>query len=186
VKHRLLRILLACSLTISLLSLIAWPLSYVWAPRAAYIGRSSSVHCWTAGGQLVWLRQSGPGVDIYAANPGIGPGTWHVSSNRYHARRYDSVDRWNSFRESLRIRVDRISVAQPSGRVVNQRHVTLPYWPIAWLFAMPPAIAFQRHRIRQSRMREGLCMRCGYDLRASGGRCPECGFDRSVGAPVTA
>ena len=35
-------------------------------------------------------------------------------------------------------------------------------------------IAFIRDRSRR-RTRSGLCLRCGYDLRMSGTRCPECG-----------
>lgn len=43
----------------------------------------------------------------------------------------------------------------------------LPAW---WLACEPP------RRRRAYRLREGLCLNCGYDLRASKDRCPECGI----------
>lgn len=55
--------------------------------------------------------------------------------------------------------------------------LTLPYWQIVVLFSILPAIYLLRfkERRRADRIRRGLCGECGYDLRASPDRCPECG-----------
>jgi hypothetical protein len=58
------------------------------------------------------------------------------------------------------------------------RSLVIPYWSLLCATATPPALAWarwRRRRTRQRRMAEGLCAVCGYDLRASKGRCPECG-----------
>jgi hypothetical protein len=52
---------------------------------------------------------------------------------------------------------------------------TVPFWMPAVLFGALPtasAVRFRRHRFRR---RAGRCGRCGYDLRATPDRCPECG-----------
>ena len=53
----------------------------------------------------------------------------------------------------------------------------MPYWFWLILLAAPPAIWLRRHvRTRaQGRLARGLCGACGYDLRATPDRCPECG-----------
>jgi hypothetical protein len=51
--------------------------------------------------------------------------------------------------------------------------LSIPMWSIAILFAALPAAQIARHLPR--RKRAGLCANCGYDLRATPDRCPECG-----------
>ena len=54
----------------------------------------------------------------------------------------------------------------------------IPLWFILLVLSLLPlrtALSSWQRR-RRDRMQEGgLCTRCGYDLRASTGRCPECG-----------
>ncbi len=53
--------------------------------------------------------------------------------------------------------------------------IAIPHWFLALLFAIPPALHL-RAIIRSRRLRRaGHCPRCGYDLRATPERCPECG-----------
>jgi hypothetical protein len=57
----------------------------------------------------------------------------------------------------------------------RDRGVTFPHWVAVLATALLPALAGRRARLARRRRRLGLCMRCGYDLRATRGQCPECG-----------
>ena len=61
----------------------------------------------------------------------------------------------------------------------------LPCWMAALLFGVLPAHWFLGLRRRRAawRMNAGLCAACGYDLRATPGRCPECGTVSTAAPP---
>jgi hypothetical protein len=53
--------------------------------------------------------------------------------------------------------------------------VVVPSWFLTVLFGAMPAITLYRFVRGRRRRDEGLCRVCGYDLRATSDRCPECG-----------
>lgn len=51
----------------------------------------------------------------------------------------------------------------------------VPYWFLILMFGVLPVLWISSRSRRMRRGRVGLCRQCGYDLRASPERCPECG-----------
>ena len=57
--------------------------------------------------------------------------------------------------------------------------VVVPWWSFCVIGAVLPLVATRRlirTRRWRKQKRDGLCTNCGYDLRATPGRCPECGY----------
>ena len=55
--------------------------------------------------------------------------------------------------------------------------IAIPYWPVVLVTALLPGrsvVRYGRYRYRRA-FKPGACSSCGYDLRGSPERCPECG-----------
>ena len=68
---------------------------------------------------------------------------------------------------------------------VTHSSVCFPYWAIVLISTLAPAMWWMGRRRRRERAElelAGRCAGCGYDLRATPDRCPECGLARVVGS----
>jgi hypothetical protein len=68
-----------------------------------------------------------------------------------------------------------------------EKVVIAPYWFLCLLFAAYPATAgarsLRRWLLRRARAARNACLACGYDLRGTPGKCPECGTGTSLLPP---
>jgi hypothetical protein len=61
------------------------------------------------------------------------------------------------------------------GSPVAFTSVAIPCWSLAALLALFPAIAAVRGSLKRRHLAPNACPICGYDMRATPARCPECG-----------
>jgi hypothetical protein len=101
---------------------------------------------------------------------GFGAAAYTLVRESYFDPARGAYYEWNS--------PDRPGRAVKRVMTMSTRQVWFPHWLPALLTAAPPALwiaARARSRTRQRRTARGLCPACGYDLRGTPGRCPECG-----------
>jgi hypothetical protein len=169
---RLLRILLSLSLVVSLASALLWALGYFWMGSFSMVGGASVGHGAIGGGRITFVLQHGPGTaQLIASEPGAA-GFYEFRCDRDRAHYFDFNEGW---RDSLRFGWRAEVMTLKSGATIKSRQLAVPLWCPTCLCAIAPAIVGRRRRARQRRIREGRCLKCGYDLRASVERCPECG-----------
>ena len=202
-KRRLFTILSAVSLLLFVAVVVMWVRSYLVGERLAresyVIVDGESRGRWTtvtsAAGRLWWTHRWSATDDVeYAADvarlfPGGRAEIWYmtVKPPTLSAPQQDGW-RYQFLGFDVGRRTD--SPSQRFGRNPQtyywQREVwvVIPYPFLAVMAGIIPAarIASALRRRARTKRRPGLCPACGYDLRATPRRCPECGREAAAGA----
>jgi hypothetical protein len=158
---------------------VLWVRSY-WTADVVGVTREravpSSDTLWSSTGNL-WLRRWEPAAHSPAQFLGRG---WFYGNQP--AAQTDHLGYLASRREAQRfLGVTYLDYTWSTpGRPFDgtREHVLqVPHWLLAALAGALPAGRFlsRRRRRRAARAAAGLCPGCGYDLRATPQRCPECG-----------
>jgi len=86
-------------------------------------------------------------------------------------------ERWSRPVGVLGFHIDQSVTPMPASPAMTSYQIGVPDWFQAALFSIAPAVWFIRRRLARKREGKGngLCVICGYDLRATPDRCPECG-----------
>lgn len=82
---------------------------------------------------------------------------------------------WWQPRSSISISTN-IARGSPGAVGFNAVIYQVPYWSIVILALLPPAAIMLIRWLTRARFVVGCCANCGYDLRATPQRCPECGM----------
>lgn len=186
------------------LAVLLWVRSYtvaeawIWGGRHPQSDRSLSdwsLNCWSSQGGLgIYWEEIRYGHSS-AGRPSPAPTWFKWATDRMQTYPYVPIPqlaRGSSF-QFLGITLfadersydppsfDGATGASPGSFLARSYAAVVPYPLLAAATVMLPlaaVIRWARRRRKLLRERTGLCSRCGYDLRASAGRCPECGQPR--------
>jgi hypothetical protein len=171
--RRLFTLAALLSLALCLATAVLWVRSYITGDmiEGPLTGGSDEIEMHSWDGQIVVMRWIGDG----------GSTSWHSATPLHEERaRYDNDSLFYSSGPPPPAWVPaytrvQVLVSQDGRRHRHRDAVVVRDWALATLFALAPALWGRRYLSARHRRRSGACRSCGYDLRASPGRCPECG-----------
>jgi hypothetical protein len=132
----------------------------------------------------IGFESSGGRIAIeYAGREGANPG-FHAGSSSASTSPPDYYRLHGPRVNDLRFAGLTLQFGEFSGALYQ---LTFPRWALAMIAAPLPVrwfLIWRATRLRGARRAAGQCLRCGYDLRETPERCPECGL-KPVAVAVT-
>lgn len=140
-----------------------WVYSHFRYREAMRIGSSTLVYVALTTGQLDF------GGEVYFRNQGRGS-WWRFE---YLDRQRDNLNRFSRFDHDFDFAGFRLGYAKLWGAGAYGGLVGVPFWFLTAVFGMLGVRSIRRRYTREDA--SSRCRVCGYDLRATPDRCPECG-----------
>jgi hypothetical protein len=180
-RRYLLNLLTGGSLLLCAAACVLWVRSYwVWEAVNVYdengdaalrVSTQWSLLC--RDGRLSWdmfqYTDTDPATIGKFRVPNRGQRWFYAWNNASH----DSAGWWQRHRLEAEWRHERTFPPQPTTSFNGL--IAVPFWAIVPALAVAPLDRLRRYRRHVRVWGSRLCMRCGYDLRATPERCPECG-----------
>jgi hypothetical protein len=182
VSFALFGVLLACWLAAIALTFIEdrprWVEPYVaWrtAPTRAYVVQITRGGLSLERRELPWAMKTWPPtVSMYDPEPDLVVQSVERSNVRFSIGRFDdrsllgfAKGHWDAY----------IGLGRDGGKT-HGTYLAIPIWFLLLAFGFMPGRAVVKRLRERRHARVGMCRVCGYDLRASPDRCPECGTPR--------
>ena len=172
-KNTLAKTFFRSSAAASIICVLPIPFSFYIHPWLSHTGVQSSFRLYASYGTLGFDYQYGDGKADWLHDNGFKPGTWQANADIW---KNDSLINWRHlflphFQTLQRLYFPNRGSAL--NRLLKDRYGSIPLWLLAIVCALPIAIRSIYRRWRS--FSPGLCLACGYDLRATLDCCPECG-----------
>ena len=166
VKRRFFSVLSAISLLLFVAVVALWVRSY-------WVGEG---FCWrTNGGQYLRLGSQRGGLWYSSARLSQGKRLGYDPSGYQRGPVADSMDG-----DVTELRWSRIGFryygSDRGYLFARKRYIRIPHWALVAASGTVLAWCLSRSPRRRRTRRRGDCAACGYDFRATPGRCPECGL----------
>jgi hypothetical protein len=180
--RRLLNLLTICSALLCLAVAVLWVRSYFASDRLLWCPLTQSPQGFVSGEYMLatWRGALGIGAIRHQHDKTGTPAHLYDAYLAAHVKMKAAGQGWTS-REPDDLSLSRwgfsgwtVNESDPGHRGTGVGWST-PYWFLLLLCSLPPGLRAYLFLRRRRQHRLGLCRRCGYDLRATPDRCPECG-----------